>query len=123
MKKWMALFCFMGVAGCSSMSVPAALDRLRPGMDKPAVLDKAGNPTRTFREDGQDHWIYVYFRNDREWLRDVTFEDGKVAKVSRGVAKDPSVKALQNSNSMEDYEKKARAMQRKNKGKFKNLGN
>lgn len=122
MTKWLGLICFLGLVGCSTTSVSSALDRLRPGMDKPTVLDRVGNPSRTFRENGQDHWIYVYYRNDREWMRNVIFEDGKILRVARGVAKDPNVKELQNAESMEEYEKKARAMQRKNKGKFKTIG-
>ena len=121
MMHWLGILGFLGLVGCASNSIPSALDRLRPGMDKPAVLDRVGNPTRTYRENGQDHWQYVYFRNDREWTRDITFEDGKILKVSRGFAKDPSVKELQNADSMEEYEKKAREMQKKNKGKFKSL--
>lgn len=128
MKNWNVGSFFLGIlilvasglafSGCST-SPAKALDGLRPGMDKAMVLDKVGSPSRTFRENGQDHWVYVYWRNDREWLRDVIFEDGRVAKVTRGVAKDPNMKELQNTNSLEEYEKKVREMQKKNKGKFK----
>jgi len=75
------------LAACSSLPVQTALERVQVGMSKPEVLEVAGSPKRTYREHSQDHWIYVYFENDREIHRVVVFEAGKVAKVHRPRAK------------------------------------
>lgn len=106
---WTAVF---ALAGCAS-SVPKALEDLRPGMDKDRVLETAGNPNRTYREAMQDHWIYTYFHKDHEWHRVVVFEDGKVMKVSRPVARDDWEKELERATSMEEFEHKARAHQQR----------
>ena len=105
-------FLALALAGCAS-SVPRALDDLRPGMDKDKVLNSAGNPKRTYRESAHDHWIYTYFANDKEWRREVVFEDGKVVKVTHPLAKEDWVKDLERSNSMEEYEHKARTLQQR----------
>ena len=103
-------------AGCAT-PLPVALDRLKVGTEKANVLDTVGSPQRTNRENGVDQWIYVYYRNDKQWTRTVSIVDGKVAKISRPVSSDPRVKELQDADSLEDYEKKVRAQQKK--GKYK----
>lgn len=75
------------LAACSSLPLQQSLDRVQTGMDKAAVLDSAGNPKRTYREHGEDHWIYVYFEGDREMNRTVIFEGGKVQRVTKPRAK------------------------------------
>ena len=106
MSKCRALILLL-LTGCAT-SVPLALDEIRPGMDKDQVLEKAGNPARTFREAAQDHWIYSYFRGDEEWRRDIIFDSGKVIKVSRALSKNNWMSNLENSESMEEYEAQAR---------------
>lgn len=98
----------------------ADLDEVRSGMDKDQVLQKVGNPKRTFRASGQDHWIYVYFQDGQEVARQIDFADGKVVKVGRPVNKNSLERQLENSESMEEYESKARAHQRKS-SKFKDV--
>lgn len=110
LKIWIVLL--LTLSGCAS-TVPRALDDVRPGMDKDRVLETAGNPKRTFREAMQDHWIYTYFEKDQEWRRIVIFEDGKVVKITRAVGKDDWVKDLERSTSMEEFEHKARAFQKR----------
>ena len=93
----MRLVLWLGIltlTGCSSLSVSKALEQVHPGMDKDRVLESAGNPARTFRENMQDHWIYTYFLKDHEWRREVIFEDGKVVKVTQATAKENWVKDL-----------------------------
>lgn len=110
-KKFVILF-LLTLCGCAT-SVPRALDDVRPGMDKDRVLETAGNPKRTFREAMQDKWIYTYFEKDQEWRRVVVFEEGKVLRVTRPVGKEDWVKDLERSSSMEEYEHKARALQKR----------
>jgi hypothetical protein len=107
----------VALAGCAT-SVHRALDEVRPGADKDIVLGTAGNPTRTFRENGQDHWIYVYYQKDQPWLRDVIFEDGQVTRVTRpAAAKESWQKDLERAKSMEEFEHKAREHQRKSEAR------
>lgn len=107
--KWMALF--LVLAGCSSTPVQKSLDQIGPGMDKDQVLEKAGNPKRTYREEMQDHWIYVYFTDQKEWHREVVFESGKVVKVTSPTGKEQWEKDLDKANTMEEFEQKAREHQ------------
>jgi outer membrane protein assembly factor BamE (lipoprotein component of BamABCDE complex) len=100
------------LVGCAT-AVPAGLNSIRPGMDKDKVLESAGNPQRTFREAMQDHWIYTYFINDREWRREIIFDEGKVLRVGRPLAKEDWTKDLEKSDSMEEFEQKAREHEKK----------
>ena len=76
------IFLTVLIAACSSTSKDFSAE-VREGMDKDEVLKIAGSPKRTFRSNSQDHWIYVFFKKEDEYSRQVSFEDGKVVKVSR----------------------------------------
>ncbi len=111
------------LAGCTTFS--QTMDRIKPGMDKDEVLSRLGNPKRTFREDGLDNWIYMYFQDDQEYRRDVVFENGKVIRVTRGTLarKSSFYLELENSNTPEEYEAAVRAPQKKSNGfKYKDGG-
>ena len=74
------------IVGCASTGANI-LEGIREGMDKDEVLRSAGNPRRTYRTSGQDHWIYTFYQGDQEFSRTVDFEEGKVTKIGRPVAK------------------------------------
>ncbi len=100
MRKTILIFtALMGLMACSSIPVHHSLDRVQPGMDKGAVLDSAGNPKRTFREHGEDHWIYVYFEGGKELSREVIFESGKVERITKPRAKANWDKELEGATS------------------------
>lgn len=105
-----------GLLGCATNTVKE-IDALQPGMDKSEVLERAGNPQRTFRESSQDHWIYVYYTDDKPVLRKISFQEGRVVKVGapilRADGKDAVMSDLESANSFEEYEQKVRAMQQK----------
>lgn len=84
---WIISAAMIVLSACSSVPVQHSLDRVQPGMDKSAVLDSAGNPKRTFREHGEDHWIYIYFEGGKELSREVIFEAGKVERITKPKAK------------------------------------
>lgn len=90
------------LVGCSTLPVNSALDRVQTGMDKAAVLDAAGNPKRTYRDRGEDHWIYVFFDKDRELSREVIFDAGKVTRVTRARAKADWNKEIEDASSGAD---------------------
>lgn len=106
----------IALAGCTTFS--QTMDRIKPGMDKDEVLSRLGNPKRTFRENGLDNWIYMYFQDDLEYRRDVVFENGKVIRVTRGtLARKSSFHLeLENSNTPEEYEAAVRAQQKRSNG-------
>ena len=92
--RYTLFFALFLAAGCAT--VPSSdSDQVREGMDKAQVLEAAGNPKRTVRANGQDHWIYVFFVNGEEHSRQITFEDGKVVKVGRALGKHNWVKELE----------------------------
>ena len=74
------------LTACAS-SGGSVVDGLREGMDKDEALRTAGDPKRTFRSNGQDHWIYVHFKDNEEFSRIVTFEEGKIVKIGRASPK------------------------------------
>ncbi len=104
------------IAGCTTFS--QSMDRIRAGMDKDEVLSRLGSPKRTFRENGLDNWIYLYFQGDQEFRRDVVFESGKVIRVTRATLSRKSSfhLELENSNSVEEFEAAVRAQQKKSEG-------
>ena len=85
--RFFSLLLIAALTACASSGGSSVVDSLRDGMDKDEVLRLAGDPKRTFRSNGQDHWIYVHYKSNEEFARTVTFEDGKIVKVGRGVAK------------------------------------
>lgn len=110
---WIAIAFLTGCA--STPSHP--LKDVRVGMDKDQVLAAAGSPKRTFREHAQDNWIYSYFQNNQQLTQILTFDDGKVIRIS--APKSHWEKDLENSSSMEEFEKKAK--EHGKKGKFKSI--
>ncbi len=82
------------IVGCAT-SGTSVVDRLREGMDKDEVLREAGDPKRTYRSNGQDHWIYVHYKKSEEYTRTVSFEDGKIVKIGRAVAKQNWVREME----------------------------
>lgn len=101
----------LSLISCAS-TVPKALDRLQVGMDKDDVLRLAGNPKRTFRSQGQDHWIYTYYIDDQEWRRDVVFESQRVIRVTRATPTAKEKRGLEDAETMEEFESKARSRQK-----------
>lgn len=100
------------LSGCASTN-KSSLNDIGVGMDKDLVLEKAGDPKRTFRSNSQDHWIYVYFEGDEEWRKQIDFREGKVIKVGRPISKRNWQRELEDTNSMEEFEAKAREHQKK----------
>ncbi|MGE0528532.1 MAG: hypothetical protein AB7G93_12395 [Bdellovibrionales bacterium] len=111
--RWYAVTAALVLVGCASTS-HRTFESLRPGMDKDEVLDAVGDPKRTFREKGQDHWIYIYFVDDTEFRRDVVFAEGRVIRVNRPSRKSTWLHALEGAESMEEFESRARQHQNKN---------
>ena len=111
MRKMIWIIC-LALVGCTT-PMPRTLEHVTLGMDKDRVLENAGNPKRTFRENSQDHWIYIYFVDDKEWKREVVFEGGKAVRITDPLAKENWVKELEKASSMEEYEYKAREHQKK----------
>ena len=61
--------------------VHRAIEEISVGDDKGKVLEEAGNPKHSARRDGQDLWIYRYYKGDREYRRSVRFEESKVSYI------------------------------------------
>lgn len=105
--------------GCSTHP-SKTLEQVTLGMDKGDVIEIAGGPTRKFREEGQDHWIYVYYIREQQWMREFVLEDGRVTKIKPPVAKEvkePWQQELEATQTMEEFEAKAREQQKKKSSK------
>ena len=119
MRFWLGLFVLL-LTGCAT-PVHQAIEDVRAGMDKDQVLNLAGNPKRTFREKNQDHWVYIYFTEDQQYMRIIVFDDGKVIRITRPVAKQNWERDLEGASSMEEFEKKAKEHQKKGSRNFKSI--
>ncbi len=113
-KKLWVMFAVLTAVGCTSFS--KTMDEIKVGMDKDEVLNRLGSPKRTFRENSLDYWTYLYYQDNKEWRRDVVFENSKVIRVTRASLAHKSAFQLQleNSNSPEEFEAAVRAQQKKN---------
>ncbi|MGE0763592.1 MAG: outer membrane protein assembly factor BamE [Bdellovibrionales bacterium] len=78
------------------------LEKLQTGMDKTQVLDLAGNPKRTVRQNDGDLWTFVYYIGDRHYEKDVRFTNGHVAAISP--AREVSAEATHGDAILKDYE-------------------
>jgi hypothetical protein len=116
--RFRVMFIMLIVSGCASQV--RVLDNVHEGMDKDEVLEAAGNPKRTFRSNSEDHWIYIFFKDDKEWDRQIDFKAGKVIRIGRPVPKRSWTRQLEDTNTMEEFERKAREHQRKS-GDFKDI--
>jgi len=100
--------------GCASNGGPSpSAAQVRVGMDKDSVLELAGSPKRTFRSNGQDHWVYVFFQGEEEMAQLITFADNRVLKIGSVIPKNNWMRDLEQAESMEEFEKAARSRKRK----------
>ena len=120
-KKWLLISVLATIlTGCTSTPVED-LGHVRVGMDKSTVLDVAGSPKYTFRENGEDNWMYAYYSNHRNWKRDVVFKNGKVIKIGHPFAIEKWLKDAKASKNLDEYERHVRDHQRQTRGKFENI--
>lgn len=56
-------------------------ERITPGIDKDAVLDRLGNPRNITRMNGEDRWYYLYYQDEIRQQKEVHFKDGIVIYV------------------------------------------
>lgn len=105
-------------AGCSSL--PKSLNRVQEGMDKDSVLEIVGSPKRTYRSNGEDRWLYEYYQDGQKVARQVSFESGKVIKVSGPLNESQWPKELESAETMEEYEYRVRSHETKTEG-FRSL--
>lgn len=55
--------------------------RIELGMDKTDVIDELGSPTRSFRRDSQDIWIYQVPSESDTVSKEISFKNGFVNYV------------------------------------------
>jgi len=72
-----AAFILLVFTGCAS-SLKESLDKIETGMDKSEVIDKAGSPNRSYRQNEQDIWLYRIHDDESSMLHEVAFNAGRV---------------------------------------------
>lgn len=92
------------IGGCASRT--KGTEKIQTGMDKDQVLEVAGDPKRTYRLNGQDNWVYIYYEGNEEIQKHVAFEDGHVVRILRPTSKAALTRELEAKGSVEEYEKK-----------------
>ena len=68
-------------ASCASTE-HQSLRKIKVGMSKDAVLDIAGNPSRSSRISGADRWSYDYWSGDKRSTMNVHFVEGSVSSIT-----------------------------------------
>ena len=123
LKKLLPLATLMLIA-CGSTPIVETLDRVKPGMGKGEVLQIVGNPKHAFFKESRDHWIYFFYQDDKDVLREVIFENGRVIEVT---AAHPRIQPGDDSaggeeEDLQQFEKKLKdSQQQKPKGTFEDV--
>jgi hypothetical protein len=113
---------FLILGACTTLAVDEGLSRVKTGMDKDSVLNLAGNPKRTYRADSKDHWIYTYFRSEREYVQSVTFENGRVTGITTShILRAPSAEVDDETVDLNGFEQQMRDEEIKGRGEFKDV--
>ena len=100
---WVALT----LVGCSSPSKDIR-KRVSKGMDKDAVLEELGNPSRSKRVKGADRWSYDQYAGNDKQVTHVYFKKGKVSFVGRDDELVKELKELSEKKKSTDNKSKFR---------------
>lgn len=95
----------MSLVSCSSPSKDIR-SRVSKGMDKDAVLEELGNPSRSKRVDGADRWSYDQYTGDEKQVTHVYFKKGRVSFVGRDdeLVKELKEMSMQKKNEPQEQE-------------------
>ncbi len=76
-------------------------DRITPGTDKDAVLDRLGSPRNITRMNGEDRWYYMYYQDEIRQQKEIHFRDGLVVYVGERKKPTPEIDpiAIDNKNA------------------------
>jgi hypothetical protein len=93
------LFLFaVALVGCATTR-HKEFAQVKPGMDKQAVLEFAGNPDRTMRWQGKDRWIYDFRIDDFSTdSQEVHFQEGRVVYIGKAIQPAVSAEAQDDLN-------------------------
>lgn len=111
--KWICGFLILFVFGACATPVHKRLEKLQPGMDKTQVLDLAGTPKRTARQDNGDLWTFEYYIGNQHFERDVHFNEGHVALIF--AAREINAPPSQDDAVIRDYERLVKESKEKRK--------
>jgi outer membrane protein assembly factor BamE (lipoprotein component of BamABCDE complex) len=102
------LICLSLFVGCSTTR-HKEFAQVKPGMDKQAVLEFAGNPDRTMRYQGKDRWIYDFRLDDYSTdSQEVHFQEGRVVYIGKAIQ--PTVSAAEQDDLNESSNRAASAL-------------
>ena len=102
-QRWLCgLLISLLLSGCAT-PLHRRLEKLQTGMDKAQVLDLAGTPKRTLRQDNGDLWTFEYYIGNQHYERDVHFNQGHVALIF--AAREINPPARPEDAVLHDYER------------------
>lgn len=103
------------LSGCQlSQQGLKSFEKVKPGMEKPEVLDIVGSPDRRQRWHGMDRWTYIYFEKDRREEKEIHFDEGKATYVGARVAPEISAEEQDTMNDDANRAVQARAAEQRN---------
>lgn len=111
---------FVALVGCAT---PAhkALNSLEIGMDKDDALQIMGSPWISRRVQGKDYWVYRAYKDDQQYRREITFEQGKIISMSPLRPYPDPTEDIKNSSNIDEFEKAAKAKSQAYKKGFKDV--
>ena len=71
---------FVMLAACSTPH-HQNIDALAPGMDKTTILDSLGSPDHSRFKNGQDEWIYIYYKDDLKKAKKLWLKNDQLLKI------------------------------------------
>lgn len=117
------LLTILGVFFLAACATPLekSLSELSLGMEKSEVLEKAGSPRTSQRNKSKDIWTYSFFRGDKEFRQKLIFENGRVIELLPVRPYPDPQEAMQNANSLDEYEKVGQEMKKSKDSGFKDI--
>lgn len=85
--------------GCQTNEIKA-FSKVRPGMEKGAVIDIMGSPQRSERWHGKDKWTYIFYNQNSRYEKEVQFLGGKSLYV--GDVSKPEISAEEQDRMNEE---------------------
>lgn len=120
MMRNLMMFILISLLTACATSPFKVAEKIKPGMEKPDVLEALGNPNRTRRVKMQDQWEYVFYKQNDMRVFIVYLENNKVQQTAWLSTEEKN--PFDDVKNLEEFEQKAREKQQKKKGNFKPLG-
>jgi len=101
------LFLGVVVLGLTHCTTPMhrKFGEIHEGMDKSLVVETLGSPKWKRMWRGEEHWAYIFYKNNQKMVREVHFEFGEVIRLSQRSLSYRQYQKIRFSKDFEEYKK------------------